>query len=136
MAIFMPRLYGLLGGVKPGLHQMQRWLDDQTELPVRCPQGLFYLLWCVPTRKDKTGIAGAFGEGQEFFGRFGSDGNVFNARDAESPIESLDALQETGARDGEHHCSSRALGPSQAWQSKATGMSNEEFGEGHPGPKM
>ncbi len=76
----------------PGLQQLQRWRDDQTELPVRCPQGLFHLLRRGTTREDKTGVTRSLGEGQQFFGGFGGDGDIFNARDAESTIESLYAF--------------------------------------------
>ena len=41
------------------------------------------------TREDKAGVTGSLGERQQFFGGFGGDGDIFNTRDAESPIESL-----------------------------------------------
>jgi hypothetical protein len=102
---------------------------------VCCPQSLFHFLRRGTTREDKAGVTRSLGERQQFFGGFGGDGDIFNTRDAESPIESLYPLQETSARDGEHHRPSRALFTGQCGQGKATGVSNEKFSEGRPGPK-
>src|SRR2546425_11211667 len=130
-----PRLYRARMGVKQALHQIQPRRDDQTELPVRRPQGLFHVLRRGTTGEDETRVTRSLWEGAQFFGEFGGDGDIFNTGDTESPIESLNALQETSPRDREHHGPSGTLFTGQRGNLQATGVSNEQFGEGHPGPK-
>jgi len=129
------RLSPAPSGVNPALHQLQPRRHHQTELPVGRAQGLFHFLGRGCTGENETGVTGPLGEGAEFFGGFGGDGDIFNAGDTESAVEALDTLQETGTRDRQHHRSRGTLFTGQRGQVQATGVANEQFGEGHPGPK-
>jgi len=123
-----PPASAALDQLKPGrYHQM--------ELSVGRPQSLFHCLGRSATGEDETGITRSLWKGTEFFGGFSGDGDIFNTGHTEGRIETCDALEKASAGNRQHHRPSSALFTGESGNLQATGVSNEQFGEGHPGPK-
>src|SRR5712691_846706 len=117
------------------LHQLKPGCHHQTKLAVGRAQGLFHFPGRSTAGEDETGVTRSLWKGTEFFGGFGGDGDVFNTGHTAGRLEPLDAFPEASAGNGEHHRPSSALFTGEAGNLQAAGVSNEQFGEGHPGPK-
>src|SRR5215468_11156909 len=93
------------------LDQIEPRRHHEMELAVRHPQGPFHFMGRSATGEDETGVTRSLWERAEFFGRFGGNGDIFNAGHTEGRIEPIDTLEKASTRDREHHRPGSALFP-------------------------